>query len=530
MIRQAIVAAACTGLAWAGLGAAPARAEVPLNNPNGLVFDNSGVLWVANFGGNQVIAYAGLQSPPTQGMVLTQDLNGPTRLAVFKGDLYVTNTNSGTVTVYKISTGSEVIAKRITGLSRPLGVGVDTAGNVYVAENGANDVAVYSASGSFRGSVNADSTGTSFQAPGALLIKAGSLFLGLGPTKLPDSAREYAVGSFLQTPLTPSLVLGNGQGISGPGGIAINPGDTRLIVANLYPTDVTRYSLPSGQELSTISSNVTGPEGVARSAEPLGLRRQQPEQQHQRLQRERCLPVLVLRQPRGGRGPGRAAARLPQRAAKTSNTSPSPGAMPSLHAHDAKARRTAGSTQRAPGAVRMRRGTGRSRASDRQSPQCPAAPPSAAQMFPLFGDPGSDRDGKSLLFGKRPSRRTMFCDPAPQQEFSPPRPNFQPIRQAERGGGDPGIQQRRASLHRVRHQAPIQFQQQVVGPPVRHVGGLRRRQTTASGRADSASAAAKPSRHAAGRVRSTSTRSNAPRARMMRPPIHSGRIALRYRP
>ena len=251
------------GLAIAGFAAAPApaRAQVALNNPNGLAFDGAGVLWVANAGGNQLIAYDVTQSPPVQGNVITRDLDAPTRLAIATGDLYVTNTNAGTVTVYKISTGTELTARKISGLNRPLGVAVDAQGNVYVAENATNDVAVYSSSGSFRGSVGVDSTGTTFQSPGALTIKGSSLYLGLGPSSGTDSVREYAVASFLATPLTPSLVLTNAQGVSGPAGIAVSRGT--LLVANLYPTDVTRYHLSNGASLSTISTNVVGPEGVA---------------------------------------------------------------------------------------------------------------------------------------------------------------------------------------------------------------------------------------------------------------------------
>ena len=71
----------------------PAYAQ--LNEPNGLAFDTSGNLWVANNGANQV-----LELNPTTGAVLntiTTGISGPTRLEFVGTNLYVTNFTSNTI-------------------------------------------------------------------------------------------------------------------------------------------------------------------------------------------------------------------------------------------------------------------------------------------------------------------------------------------------------------------------------------------------------------------------------------------------
>jgi outer membrane protein assembly factor BamB len=247
-------------------GAAPSSARfpsVPLNDPAGLAFVKPGALWVANYGANQVVKYDVSVSPPKQETVITADLSGPSRLASAKGKLYVANTSANTVTVYNDKTGKEVPARKISGLTQPLGVGVDAQGNIYIANNGAADVAVYSSTGKLLGTVSTDTTGLGFDAPGALAVEGRNVFVGFGPGAETNSVREYAISKFLKSPLTPTLVLTNSNGVSGPTGIAFGGKPHTLLVGNLYPTDVTPFTLPKGTARTPITDHVVGPEGIA---------------------------------------------------------------------------------------------------------------------------------------------------------------------------------------------------------------------------------------------------------------------------
>ncbi len=116
-----------------------------------------------------------------------------------------------------------------------------------------------------------------------------------------------------------------------------------------------------------------------------------------------------------------------------------------------------------------------------------------AQPRALPGDPGADRDGEALLGRERPG-----CGNAAPASAAAAicrgRLHLQRVRQAERRRRHPGVEERRAALHPVRHQAAVELQQQVVRQPVRHVGGLRHLQAAAAARLARASAAAMPSR------------------------------------
>jgi hypothetical protein len=58
----------------------PLIAHAQFNNPQGLAFDSSGDLWVANEGSNQVLRFGFVRGRWVEGKPITKGMNGPTRL------------------------------------------------------------------------------------------------------------------------------------------------------------------------------------------------------------------------------------------------------------------------------------------------------------------------------------------------------------------------------------------------------------------------------------------------------------------
>lgn len=279
--------------------------SIPLSGQNGLLFLAPNYLFVANYGGangGQVLVYTeqlDSASHRVTGLTLvasiTQGISGPTRLAADSNNhLYVANTSSNAVTVYDVSSQSSIAANTIpqitadtisTGITHPLGVAVDNAGNVYVANNSANSISIFqpASTGGFTqvgSALTTDGTGNAFSAPGVLAFfqvpGAGNyLLVGLGPSVGADSVLLYS------TPLAatsrPIYALSNSNcstGPSGPTGLALlSSGSPQLYVASFYSSSVVSYGVSSflsgGSSCTAPSftsgaaSQVSQPEGLA---------------------------------------------------------------------------------------------------------------------------------------------------------------------------------------------------------------------------------------------------------------------------
>ena len=250
-------------LAIVGLVSAHAAQAGGLSSPNGLAFDGSGLLWVANYGSNQVQAW-NVATTPFMDRAITDGVSGPTRLAFDRnGSLYVANTVGNTVTVYDAADG-RLTGTITTGLSNPLGVAVDGSLNVYVANNGANNVTVYNSSLSLLATVAGDNK-SGFDAPGAIAVRGPFLYLGLGPGGSPDTVRRYSLATFTTgTPSANFVVtsLNRPTGPAGPTGIAFE-GNT-MLVANLYSGNVGVYPLTGSNHYGKpITADIGFTEGVA---------------------------------------------------------------------------------------------------------------------------------------------------------------------------------------------------------------------------------------------------------------------------
>jgi DNA-binding beta-propeller fold protein YncE len=129
-----LAAAAASAIVLAVLAVSPALAANPLNQPRGLALDSKGNLYVANQGGNNIVAFN-----PSYGQMtaktITAGIDKPTGIALdAQGNIYVSNWTTGEVTIYS-PTGVQNTAATITGLNTPQGIAVDGIGNIFIDEN-----------------------------------------------------------------------------------------------------------------------------------------------------------------------------------------------------------------------------------------------------------------------------------------------------------------------------------------------------------------------------------------------------------
>jgi sugar lactone lactonase YvrE len=254
-----------TGLAL--LVVLPAAAQ--FNNPNGIIFDSKGHLWLANAGENNV-----LELKPSKGTILTtitDGVNNPTRLVFDStGRLWVTNLGNNSVTVYRHSgSGKWMLVKTITNqhISRPLGLAVDAYGDLYVADNSTNSVVAFNIDDGFVESLTNDKQGYEFIAPGVLVIHGQNIYAGFGPCSVlvvfgceQDEVISYNVGEFLtRNPKEGTVYSASNQ--TGPTGVAFDKHGNVYVSEYTTPSWV-KYS-PSGKVRLEVQDGVNGPEGIA---------------------------------------------------------------------------------------------------------------------------------------------------------------------------------------------------------------------------------------------------------------------------
>jgi DNA-binding beta-propeller fold protein YncE len=240
----------------------PISANAQFNSPNGIVLDSAGNLWLANSGGNSV-----LEIDPTNGQVLntiTEAVSSPTRLAISGGDLYVTyvtNLGANTVTVYDLLTLTLEKTIASPAINRPLGIAIDFYGDVYIADNSANNVIALNMDGHLAETLTEDNSGFEFTAPGALAIHGKNIYAGFGgPGK--NAVNSYNVGEFLTgDPL--EIKQYNDNVNTGPTGVAFDSAGNVYISEYTSATAV-KYKASKGTEPElVISQDVGGPEGIA---------------------------------------------------------------------------------------------------------------------------------------------------------------------------------------------------------------------------------------------------------------------------
>jgi YVTN family beta-propeller protein len=237
-----------------------APASATLNGPNDVKLAPNGDLYVANYGGGQVLIYppnssGQYTSPPS---ALTSSLVNPVRLAFgpsgtnVAGELFVADVGSNSVAVFD-TTGNLVPNATITGLTRPLGLTIDGNGHVYVAENqgSTNDIKVFAYSSGPAAAPALIATQTQdastptpvlFTSVGALAYNGFDIVVGIGS---PSAIGIYSPAQMSGLAPPPPTQAPINNGISGPVGLAFDSA-SNLYVSNYYSNTVTEYAVVPG--------------------------------------------------------------------------------------------------------------------------------------------------------------------------------------------------------------------------------------------------------------------------------------------
>jgi len=248
-------------LSLAGLAlslALPALAQ--FNNPNGIVFDYAGHLWLANSGDNNV-----LELDPATGKVynsITEGISAPTRLTFASGDLYVTNLGTNNITVYDHETLALKQTITNSAISRPLALAVDAYGDVYVGDNSTNKVIALNISGGLIETLTKDNSGYPYFAPGVLTIHGKNIYAGFGPNQGENAVISYNLGEFL-TGDPKQITVYNDNVNTGPTGVAFD-NQGYIYISGYTSATAVKYALGYGKTpVLVINQGTGGCEGIA---------------------------------------------------------------------------------------------------------------------------------------------------------------------------------------------------------------------------------------------------------------------------
>ncbi len=221
-----------------------------LSSPQGIAFDSSGNLYVANQGTSTIskITPGGAKSIFCSSPLLS----GPNGLAFGNnGNLYVSNTNNNTICVITPSGQASVFVDKTGGLSSPAGVVFDGSGNLYVANSGANTISAITPTAAVSSFV--DSTHGLKSPNGLAFDKSGNLFvanlLGNTITKVTPAGQ---VSTFVGS-----------TGVTAPQGLAFDSSGN-LFVSEQYPNTIKKIT-PTGtaSTFTTPTTDPTYPDGLA---------------------------------------------------------------------------------------------------------------------------------------------------------------------------------------------------------------------------------------------------------------------------
>ncbi|MGA7559448.1 MAG: NHL repeat-containing protein [Terriglobales bacterium] len=248
----------------------PASAQ--FNNPNGILFDSKGNLWLANSGDNNVLELSISGCTATTLNTITNGISSPTRLAFdSSGNLWVTNLGNNTITVYDdlgAPGGNLIQTISNSAISRPLGIAVDAYGDFYVADNSSNSVVAFNIDDQLVETLTEDKSGFPFLAPGVLVIHGQDIYGGFGPCSVEARSKSscdnavigYNVGEFLTGNPIEKTVQYGAPNQTGPTGVAFDK--TGNVYVSYYTTPSWVKYTASGQEVLEIQNGVNGPEGI----------------------------------------------------------------------------------------------------------------------------------------------------------------------------------------------------------------------------------------------------------------------------
>jgi streptogramin lyase len=248
----------------------PASAQ--FNNPNGILFDSAGHLWLANSGDNNVLELTISKCAVTTLNTITTGISSPTRLAFdSSGNLWVTNLGNNTITVYGDLTaqgGTLIQTISNSAISRPLGLAVDVYGDFYVADNSTNSVVAFNIDDQLVETLTEDKSGFPFLAPGVLVIHGQDIYGGFGPCSAGERSKSscdnavigYNVGEFLTGDPVEKTVVYTYPNQTGPTGVAFDKKNNVYVSYYTTPSWV-KYNA-SGVFQFEVQNGVNGPEGI----------------------------------------------------------------------------------------------------------------------------------------------------------------------------------------------------------------------------------------------------------------------------
>lgn len=236
-----------------GQNAPVATIQNGVSNPQSLVFDGAGDLFVASQTGS-VTEYAA----PYSGMPATiaMGVNHPQALALdARGDLFVANGSaSNTVTEYSPPYGGGPVATISTGIEDPVSLGFDASNDLFVANQASNTVTVYAPP--YTGTPTTLSNG--LYGPNSLALDGhGNLFvsnLNSTPASVVEFSPPFSAAS------APAVAITNG--VNEQGAIALGPSSS-LFVPNQGSNTVTQYLPPYAAAPATISGGQNQPVALA---------------------------------------------------------------------------------------------------------------------------------------------------------------------------------------------------------------------------------------------------------------------------
>lgn len=238
---------------YAGGQNAPVTAISGIGNPQSLVFDAAGDLFVASQTSSVTEYAAPYNGLPT---TIAIGVNHPQALALdARGNLFVANgSGSNTVTEYAPPYGGAPIATITNGIGDPVSLALDATGDLFVANQATNTVTEYAAP--YSGSPTAISNG--LYGPNSLAVdNRGNLFVS-NLNSTPASVVEFTP-PFTSTS-APVLTITNG--VAEQGAIALS-GSANLFVPNQGSNTVTEYAPPYGGNPTTITGGQNQPVALA---------------------------------------------------------------------------------------------------------------------------------------------------------------------------------------------------------------------------------------------------------------------------
>ncbi len=238
-------------------------ANAQLNNPQGLAFDSTGHLWVANSGANNV-----LELNASNGAVLntiTNGVNSPAEVFFVGGNLYVLNTGGYTITEYdNLAVAGATLVSTISipdTVDLPMGAAVDVYGDVYVSGNQSGNIIALNIDGGQIENLTQDNQGFPFYPGGRLVIHGQDIYSAFGSGDSEDAVISYNVGEFL-TSDPQEITVYNDNVNTGPTGIAFDTAGN-VYISEYYSGSWVEYAANGGSPVLVQNSHVNGPEGIA---------------------------------------------------------------------------------------------------------------------------------------------------------------------------------------------------------------------------------------------------------------------------